>query len=80
MRRQLWLQIYRCPPEAWSDDWEAAECAALRRLFGVTDRLERAPAVASDADLVWQNAPDASGNRSWHVHMWAPELRYHRRG
>lgn len=59
----------------WSDDWEAGEREALREAFGVTDRLERAPSVADDADLVWQPAPNALGYRGCHVSLWHPELR-----
>jgi hypothetical protein len=74
LRRQYGVHI-RYRPEAWSEDWEAAECQALREIFGVTDRLERAPRVADDADIVWLPAPNALGFRGYHEAMWAPELR-----
>ncbi len=60
----------------WSEDWEAGEREALRAAFDVApERLERAPRVADDADVVWQPAPNALGSRGYHVALWHPELR-----
>ena len=78
--RRYWQRVgyrtaWRETGSLWTEDWEAGELAALREEFGVIDRLERAPHVADDADIVWQPVPNALGYRGCHVALWHPELR-----
>ena len=79
-RVRFWIRLallyeWDATGSLWSEAWEAREYEALREAFGVIDRLERAPRVADDADLVWQPSRNPSGFRPYHVAMWHPELR-----